>query len=147
MVAAELKIIPAARYVQVTYEPIRGLDRMVQRFEEESRRTGANPFVEMLMYSLNEGVLMTGKFTDKPAPGMPVNRIGRWYKPWFYKYVQTYLSKGGGQECIPIRQYYHRHTRSYFWEMEEIIPFGNQGLVPLFVRMGFAATHCAAQVF
>ena len=29
---------------------------------------------------------------------------------------------------IPLRQYYHRHTRSIFWEAELIIPFGNHPL-------------------
>jgi delta24-sterol reductase len=28
-------------------------------------------------------------------------------------------------EFIPLRDYYHRHTRSLFWEMADIIPFGN----------------------
>jgi len=29
------------------------------------------------------------------------------------------------EEYIPLRHYYHRHTKSIFWELEEIIPFGN----------------------
>jgi len=50
----------------------------------------------------------------------------RWYKPWFYKHVQTYLEqRKEGVEYLPVRDYYHRHTRGYFWAMEEIIPFGN----------------------
>lgn len=125
LLAAELRIVPAARYVQVHYEPVRGLARMTERFEAESRRTEENDFVEMLVYRPDEAVLMTGKLTDRPD-GVPVNRIGRWYKPWFYKYAQTFLQKGEHVECIPLRQYYHRHTRSFFWEMEEIIPFGNR---------------------
>src|SRR5690606_23074702 len=28
-------------------------------------------------------------------------------------------------EYVPVREYYHRHTRSLFWEMSDIIPFGN----------------------
>lgn len=28
-------------------------------------------------------------------------------------------------EYIPLRDYYHRHTRSLFWEIGDIIPFGN----------------------
>ena len=55
-----------------------------------------------------------------------MNTIGRWYKPWFYKHVQTYLERRKeGIEYLPVRDYFHRHTRSYFWAMEEIIPFGN----------------------
>jgi len=125
LVAAELKIVPATRYVAVDYEPVTGLDNMVRRFGEESRRTDENDFVEMLMYGPDQGVLMTARYAQKPEPGYPVNRIGRWYKPWFYKHAQRYLKTGAGREYIPLRQYYHRHTRSFFWEMEGIIPFGN----------------------
>lgn len=31
-------------------------------------------------------------------------------------------------EYIPIRDYYHRHTKSIFWEMELILPMGNHWL-------------------
>ena len=29
------------------------------------------------------------------------------------------------REIIPLRHYYHRHSRSLFWEMQDIVPFGN----------------------
>ena len=29
------------------------------------------------------------------------------------------------QEMIPLRDYFHRHTRSIFWELQDIVPFGN----------------------
>ena len=54
-----------------------------------------------------------------------INRIGLWYKPWFFKHVETYLQNGPGTEFIPLRHYQHRHSRSLFWEIQEIIPFGN----------------------
>jgi delta24-sterol reductase len=55
------------------------------------------------------------------------NRIGLWYKPWFYKHVESFLHKKGDGfvEYIPTRDYYHRHTKSIFWELAEIIPWGN----------------------
>lgn len=28
-------------------------------------------------------------------------------------------------EYIPLRDYYHRHSRSLFWELQDIVPFGN----------------------
>lgn len=28
-------------------------------------------------------------------------------------------------EYIPLRDYYHRHSRSIFWEMQYLVPFGN----------------------
>ncbi|ELK26760.1 Delta(24)-sterol reductase [Myotis davidii] len=56
----------------------------------------------------------------------PLNSIGNYYKPWFFKHVENYLKTNReGLEYIPLRHYYHRHTRSIFWELQDIIPFGN----------------------
>lgn len=126
LVAAELKIIPARKFVRVHYQPVYSLDEMIKVFETASRDTMENDFVEGLVYSLDKAVIMCGTFSnDKGADGA-LNAIGRWYKPWFYKHVETFLQNGqAAVEYIPLRDYYHRHTRSYFWTMEEIIPFGN----------------------
>lgn len=80
---------------------------------------------------------MTSTMVNEIPQGVPVNSIGRWYKPWFFKHVETLLNnarkdkKGITVECIPIRDYYHRHTRSIFWELGDIIPFGNNPIFRL----------------
>lgn len=126
LVAAELKIIPAKKYIRVHYQPVHSLDDMVDVFEKASRNTEENDFVEGLIYSKDTAVIMRGNFADEIGTDGTFNAIGRWYKPWFYKHAQTYLNNSqAGVEYIPLRDYYHRHTRSYFWTMEEIIPFGN----------------------
>ena len=126
LVAAELRIIPAKKYVKLHYQPTNSLGELVDRFEKASRDRGEALFVEALTYAPDKAVLMTGDLVDDVPAGATVNRIGRWYKPWFYTHVETFLHKGAGIEYIPLRQYYHRHTRSYFWEMRDIIPFGNK---------------------
>jgi len=129
LVAAELLIIPARKYVRLHYQPVYTLDEMIDVFEQASRDKENNDFVEGLVYSRDTAVIMRGKLTDTVAPDGPVNAIGLWYKPWFYKHVQTYLDgRREGVESIPLRDYFHRHTRGYFWAMEEIIPFGNYPL-------------------
>jgi Delta24-sterol reductase len=59
-----------------------------------------------------------------------LNKIGQYWKPWFFTHVAKYLALPASQtsatEYIPLRHYYHRHTRSLFWEVSEIIPFGNK---------------------
>ena len=35
----------------------------------------------------------------------------RWYKPWFYKHVETFLTEGEGEEYIPLREYLLRHDK------------------------------------
>jgi len=49
---------------------------------------------------------------------LQLNEIGRYYKPWFFKHVQQFLLSGPAVEYIPLRHYYHRHTRSIFWQIQ-----------------------------
>ncbi|XP_055800226.1 delta(24)-sterol reductase-like [Salvelinus fontinalis] len=124
LVAAEIKIVPARYWVRLQYEPIRGLENICRRFSEASEDKN-NTFVEGLQYSLDEAVIMTGTMTDTAEPDK-INRIGLHYKPWFFKHVERYLTENNtAVEYIPLRHYYHRHTRSIFWELQDIIPFGN----------------------
>uniref|UniRef100_A0AAR2K7Y4 Delta(24)-sterol reductase n=1 Tax=Pygocentrus nattereri TaxID=42514 RepID=A0AAR2K7Y4_PYGNA len=139
LVAAEIRIIPARKWVKLRYKAVHGLDAICKTFAEESANKD-NQFVEGLQYSLNEAVIMTGTMTDNAEPDK-INRIGHYYKPWFFKHVEKFLKEDSGAvEYIPLRHYYHRHTRSIFWELQcsltlslvpvfqDIIPFGNNML-------------------
>ncbi|MTI31280.1 FAD-binding oxidoreductase [Xanthovirga aplysinae] len=125
LVAAELKIIPSNRFVRLEYQATFSPDQLVSVFESASQEKEKHHFVETLVFSKDKAVVMKGNLVDRPQKDGILNKIGRWHKPWFFKHVESYLEKGNGIEYIPLRQYYHRHTRSYFWEMREIIPFGN----------------------
>ncbi len=128
LVAAELKMIRCQPFVRLEYRALRGLSTIVSEFEKAARDTG-NEFVEMLQYGCDEAVLMTGRFAAAPQPDGTKNSIGRWYKPWFYTHARRVLTRPGPVvEYIPLRHYYHRHTRGLFWEMGEVIPFGNHPL-------------------
>jgi delta24-sterol reductase len=129
LVAAELKIIPARKYVRIHYKPAYTLEDVCAVFDRDCRATEQYDFVEALTYSRDTGVVMTGTLTDETGSDGPINPIGRWYMPWFYKHVETLLkARKETIEYIPLRDYLHRHTRSYFWAMEEIITFGNNPL-------------------
>lgn len=72
---------------------------------------------------------MTGNLVDCCEPGK-LNEIGEWvkwcnvkmvspppgtwYKPWFFKHVQTFFETGPRTEYIPLRQYYHRSDLRFF---------------------------------
>uniref|UniRef100_A0A8C5R7Y1 Delta(24)-sterol reductase n=1 Tax=Leptobrachium leishanense TaxID=445787 RepID=A0A8C5R7Y1_9ANUR len=124
LVAAEIKIVPAKKYVKLRYTPVKGIEKICEKFSRESKNKD-NYFVEGLVYSADEAVIMTGALTDDAVPGQ-VNKIGHYWKPWFFSHVETYLKNNReGTEYIPLRHYYHRHTKSIFWELQDIIPFGN----------------------
>lgn len=130
LVSAELRIIPAKKYVRIEYKPAHSKAEMIKLFEEETKREQGNEFVEGLVYSMETAVIMTANMTDDVEPNK-INAIGNFWKPWFYKHVEGFLKTGGKVEYIPLRHYYHRHTRSIFWELADIIPFGNNPLFRL----------------
>ncbi|MDF1582019.1 MAG: FAD-binding oxidoreductase [Methyloprofundus sp.] len=128
LVCAEIKIVPSKDYVHISYIPYKNKQALIERFSEESLKPfdQAYDFIEGLMYSEQEGVLMLGNFADTVPAGKTRNALNNFWKPWFYEHVRKILNQGQArEEYIPLRHYYHRHTRSFFWEMAQIIPFGN----------------------
>lgn len=127
LVAVEIKIIPSKKFVRLEYFPQNSQDQIVAEFEKASRNTEDVLFVETLVYEKDKGVLMLGNLTDTIQNDGSKNAIGRWYKPWFFTHVQKIHEKGEKVvEYIPLRHYYHRHTRALFWMMDQVIPFGNK---------------------
>ena len=142
LLSAKLKLIPCKKFVKLTYTPhhtregyvehMRQLsgeynNKVIEAAHETSSFIETPMFVEGLAYSLESAVVMAGEFVDaKDVPRGSANRISLWWKPWFYKHVQKILnSRSEKVEYIPLTDYYHRHTQSLFWEMELMIPIGN----------------------
>ncbi|CAD5164112.1 unnamed protein product [Musa acuminata subsp. malaccensis] len=134
LVSAEIKLIPVKEYMRLTYKPVRGsLGELAQAYADSFAPKGGDPkkmpdFVESLIFTPTEGVFMTGAYASEEEAkrkGNVINRVGWWFKPWFYQHAETALKRGEFVEYIPTREYYHRHTRSLFWEMKLILPFGD----------------------
>jgi delta24-sterol reductase len=123
LVSAEIQIVRCKNFVKVDYYPVQTRKEGLALFEKEGRNT-KNDFVEALAFSENDFVIMVGNMVETPEPSK-INAIGKYWKPWFYTHVETFLKEGPSTEYIPLRHYYHRHTRSLFWELEDIIPVGN----------------------
>jgi len=125
LTSVSIQIVPVKRFIKIEYTPTYSLEETTRVFEAASRNPGAYEFVECLMYDKNRSVLMTGNMVDACEPDK-LNEIGRWFKPWFFKHVEKFLDqKITATEYIPMKDYYHRHSRSIFWEIQDIIPFGN----------------------
>ncbi|MEY4512974.1 MAG: delta(24)-sterol reductase isoform, partial [Pseudomonadota bacterium] len=138
LTAVELRVIPAKPYVRVTYEPVQGLAAICARFTQLCTASDPPEFLEMLFFDLDRAVIVHGDFADLPA-GAAVNHIARFYKPWFYKHIESFLQRGNSPlarpgarfdstEYLPLRDYYHRYTRSLYWHGELLVPFGNHPL-------------------
>ena len=105
LTAVDLVIIPYQPYIKLTYRPLKSLDNIV----EEVTNAAKNPSydcVEGIAFSLDSAVLMTGIYVDKVPSGGTLNRMGKWYKTWFFKHVETFLDKdpsGSYVEYIPTK--------------------------------------------
>lgn len=138
LVSAEIKLIPIKEYMKLTYTPVKGnlkdiaqgyIDSFAPKDGDQDNPDKVPDFVEGMVYNASEGVMMTGRYASKEEAkkkGNVINNCGWWWKPWFYQHAQTALDRGEFVEYIPTREYYHRHTRSLYWEGKLIIPFGDQ---------------------
>ena len=128
LTCVDIDIIPYKPYIELTYHNVQTLDQVVDKFTEVTNDPEVDS-VEGIMYTLDTGIIMSGKFVDKLPNGANYNPIGRWYKPWFYKHVEKYMKekvqKKGNVEYIPIKDFFHRHNRSYYWLLKHVIPFAN----------------------
>lgn len=83
-----LPILKNVRYVRLQYRPISSLEKIQSSLISETLDTENNDFVELLMYSKNDGVLMTGKMTDGNQ-SMVINYILPFY---LHTYDILYIS-------------------------------------------------------
>ncbi|ETV64314.1 hypothetical protein, variant 1 [Aphanomyces astaci] len=123
LTAVEIQIVPTKPFVKLNYHPVSSVKEACDVLETAAKDTEANHFVEALMFNLDKGVVMTGTMVAH-AESTKLNEIGRWYKPWFFKHVEAKFDTPE-TEFMPLRDYFHRHSRSIFWEIQDIIPFGN----------------------
>ncbi|KAM0016078.1 putative delta(24)-sterol reductase [Helianthus debilis subsp. tardiflorus] len=144
LTCAEIKLVHIKEYIKLSYKPVKGdnlkdltkgyIDSFAREFGDDNNdddEQNVVEFVETLIYNPHEAVCMTGNFASREevmsnGNSMKINRIGWWFKPWFYQHAQTALMRGEFVEYIPTREYYHRHTRSYFWEVKLLLPFADQ---------------------
>lgn len=126
LVAVELKVVPVKRFMRVEYLACYSQEEFCQKFKTLSEAQQPVSFLEALVFSPTESVIMCGEFSDGPEKRSDrINRINRWYKKWFYTHVESFLKRGGAVEYIPLRHYFHRHTPSVFFQLKELIPFAN----------------------
>lgn len=72
LTAVEIKLVPAKKYVKLTYNPVIGSDNIVSQFTAASKDL-RNEFVEALAFSEDEAVIMTGVMSNDNVGGDQVS--------------------------------------------------------------------------
>jgi len=122
--AVTLKVRKILPYVKIKYTPCYTQEEYVKKLNE-AVKNDKYEFLEATIYSKNTAVIQQGYMIDIVPKKKLISHINRWYDPWYFIHVETALRDGCFEEIIPIKDYYHRYTRSMFWTMADYIPFGN----------------------
>eukprot|EP01138_Halocafeteria_seosinensis_P010458 gb/GECG01010678.1/.p1 GENE.gb/GECG01010678.1/~~gb/GECG01010678.1/.p1 ORF type:complete len:376 (+),score=31.78 gb/GECG01010678.1/:1-1128(+) len=139
MMAVELDIIPCHPYVRQQYVTLHGRDEIIKHYKKHIMAEDPHEFVEVIFYSPEFAVLFLGDYAPSSEAESPenknrINEVDKWYKKWYYAHALDIVKEQNATvddpvvEYIPTRQFYHRHTKSIFWEGELILPFGNHPL-------------------
>ena len=76
LTCVDIDIIPYKPYIELTYHNVQTLDEVVNKFTEVTNDPKVDS-VEGHMYSLNTGVIMSGKFVDQVPKGAKYNVLTR----------------------------------------------------------------------
>lgn len=111
----ELRLEEAKLYVEMTYHPVKSTSEAIRKCQEVT----ADPkldYVDGILYSREQGVIVTGRLTNDLHPGLKVQRFSRAWDPWFYPHVQNAAKKSDPTtEAIPLCDYLFRYDRGGFW--------------------------------
>eukprot|EP00929_Paragymnodinium_shiwhaense_P013797 TRINITY_DN121648_c0_g1_i1.p1 TRINITY_DN121648_c0_g1~~TRINITY_DN121648_c0_g1_i1.p1 ORF type:complete len:624 (+),score=127.22 TRINITY_DN121648_c0_g1_i1:66-1937(+) len=153
LMRARLRIIPSAPYVRIEFHPFQSEAKFLDFWRKESQKgvkyaasfddvqleeskagdSHCCRFVEGLLFAEHSGVVTLGDFANSVGSDGKLYRHGRWYQKYFYHHAEENMKLAAetGKPIVeywPVRDYYYRHSRSVFWEMENIVPLGDSAL-------------------
>ncbi len=110
--AAEIQLIPAKKYVNVSYVPVMSFEEATTQMLD--LRTADYDFIDCIMYGHDHGLLVLGKISDKVVGR--IRRFTRAFDEWYYIFVATIDSKRKPAKItIPLTDYLFRYDRGAFW--------------------------------
>ena len=112
----ELQLREAKKYVKTVYHPISCVAEAIGKIKQVIMDPKLD-YVDGILYSKNQGAVITGEMTDIPHQNARVQRFSDAKDPWFYLHVQDAIAKSGDPiiEMIPLAEYLFRYDRGGFW--------------------------------
>lgn len=144
--AGHCRLLPAGLPLQA-WPPL--LPDTMALLDSETHKQTENDSVEGIAFSRDTAVIMTGQFvTADQVEADKVNRMGLWYKPWFYQYVETFLERGRGEwvEYVPTLHFHQRHNKPCFWLAHIWLPWADHWLARLLAGWLLPMNHQLLQL-
>lgn len=112
----EIQLIEAKSYVELTYIPSFGVEDAIQKTQKAVAEP-KNDFVDGILFSQSQGVVMTGRLTSSAANTKPRTFTSA-SDPWFYLYARKLIKQSSTTArsvTIPLKSYLFRYDRGAFW--------------------------------
>src|SRR5258708_224049 len=109
---AKVKLIPAKKFVQITYYRINSFSASISMLEKMVKEKV--DFIDGILFSKEQGVIMIGILSDKV--NLPIVTFSNVKDDWFYTHAQDIAKKYDiYSELTPIEDYLFRYNRGAFW--------------------------------
>ncbi|EDU49942.1 cell elongation protein diminuto [Pyrenophora tritici-repentis Pt-1C-BFP] len=113
----KIELIDAKDYVELEYVPVKSTNEAVEQFRRY-QEDGSVDYMDGIMYSMNSGVIMLGRLTNKSTH--IIQSFDKATDPWFYMHAEDTLKQiedNGAtyKEEIPTQSYLFRYDRGVFW--------------------------------
>jgi delta24-sterol reductase len=109
----KLHLIPATKKIRVKYHRVSSYSQAVEIIKVLSIKESVD-FVDGIMYSKNEGLIMEGRFENNET--LPQATLHKATDDWFYLHAQKNASKQDGyEEMLATKDYLFRYDRGAFW--------------------------------
>jgi delta24-sterol reductase len=110
--AADIQLVPAKKYVQLTYLPVKSFQEAVEVLKRTS--TQDYDYIDGIMFGADHGVIIVGNLSDTVAG--KVRRFTRAWAPWYYLHAESIDSRSEQvTETVPLVDYLFRYDRGAFW--------------------------------
>lgn len=110
--SATVELVPAKKYVQLTYLPVRGFTDAVATLSRVAAED--YDYVDGIMFSKSNGVIIAGKLSDQKAGR--VERFTRAHDQWYYLHAEQISMRAEQHtETVPLWDYLFRYDRGAFW--------------------------------
>lgn len=110
LTAVKLRVVEAKKYVHITYKRFWDYHNLITYLSSPTK----DDFIEGILLSKSWGVAIEGSLTNH-LPQIPMNKQGRFYKPWFYQHIKEVTKKSFYEEVMPLEDYLFRFDRGAFW--------------------------------
>lgn len=111
IVAMEVRLVDAKKYVQIEYERVDGFESVVNGVASTSNQD--YDFIDAIMFSPKNGMIARGKLTNERLGNF--QRFNRASDPWYYLFVSKMSSTSNRKVAIPLKDYLFRYDRGAFW--------------------------------